>query len=65
MGIRLYAIYQVALGQPARKLEELYHVSFKQITNWVHRFEKEGIKGLLDKPIRGRKSKLTQEQKNG
>jgi len=64
IGIRLYAIYQVALGQPARKLEELYHVSFKQITNWVHRFEKEGIKGLIDKPGRGRKSKLTQEQKN-
>jgi len=43
MGIRLYAIYQVALGQPARKLEELYHVSFKQITNWVHRFEKKKV----------------------
>jgi hypothetical protein len=33
IGIRLYAIYQVALGQPSRKLEELYNTSFKQITN--------------------------------
>ena len=52
------AIYQVALGQPSRKLEELYNTSFKQITNWVHKFEKEGIDGLRDKTGRGRKSKL-------
>jgi hypothetical protein len=58
IGIRLYAIYQVALGQPSRKLEELYNSSFKQITNWVHKFEKEGIDGLRDKAGRGRKSKL-------
>ena len=25
IGIRLYAVYQVALGQPSRKLEELYN----------------------------------------
>src|SRR5215210_5088765 len=62
IGIRLYAIYQVALGQPSRKLEELYNTSFKQITNWVHQFEKEGIDGLRDKEGRGRKSKLESEQ---
>jgi hypothetical protein len=28
------AIYQVALGQPSRKLEELYNSSFKQITHF-------------------------------
>ena len=28
------AIYQVALGQPSRKLEELYNTSFKQITHF-------------------------------
>lgn len=62
IGIRLYAVYQVSLGSASRKLEDLYNVSFKQITNWVHQFEKEGIDGLRDKPGRGRKSKLTQEQ---
>lgn len=46
IGIRLYAVYQVSLGQPSRKLEDLYNTSFKQITNWVHHFEKEGIEGL-------------------
>ena len=34
IGIRLYAIYQVALGQPSSKLEELYNSSFKQITHF-------------------------------
>ena len=63
IGLRLYAVYQVSLGQPSRKLEELYQTSFKQITNWVHRFESEGIDGLRDKSGRGRKSRLTEEQK--
>jgi transposase len=62
IGLRLYVVYQVALGQPSRKLEGLYQTSFKQITNWVHRFEKEGIEGLKDKPGRGRKPLLTAEQ---
>jgi transposase len=63
IGIRLYAVYQVALGQPSRKLEELYNTSFKQITNWVHRFEKEGIEGLRDKEGRGRTARLSDGQR--
>lgn len=63
IGIRLYAIYQVSLGQPTRKLEDLYNVSFKQITNWVHRFEQQGIEGLIDRPGKGRKPRLTDEQR--
>jgi transposase len=62
IGIRLYAVHQVALGVASRKLEQLYHVSFKQITNWVHRFEKEGIDGLRDKPRPGRRPALSQQQ---
>lgn len=42
-------------------LGELYNTSFKQITNWVHQFEQEGIEGLRDKPGRGRKSQLSDE----
>ncbi len=62
IGIRLYAVHQVALGVSSRKLEQLYHVSFKQITNWVHRFEQEGIEGLRDKPRSGRKPALSPQQ---
>lgn len=63
IGLRLYAVYQVAKGQPSRKLEELYNTSFKQITNWVHRFEAEGLDGLRDKKGRGRKERLSVKQK--
>ena len=63
IGVRLYAVYQVSKGQPSRKLEDLYNTSFKQITNWVHRFEAEGLEGLRDKKGRGRKDLLTLDQK--
>jgi len=59
IGLRLYAVYQVATGQSTRKLESLYNTSFKQICNWVHRFEEFGIEGLKDKPRSGRKPRLT------
>lgn len=62
-GLRLYAVYQVSLGQSSRKLEDLYNTSFKQITNWVHRFEEGGLDGLRDKPGRGRKPKLSALQR--
>lgn len=61
IGIRLYAVYQVSLGKPSRSLEELYNTSYKQITNWVHQFEEDGINGLRDKAGRGRKHKLSAE----
>lgn len=62
IGIKLYAIHQLSLGVASRKLEELYHTSFKQILNWAHRFEAEGLEGLRDKKGRGRKAGLTVEQ---
>ena len=62
IGMRLFAVYQVAKGNSSRKLEDFYQTSFKQITNWVHRFEKDGIEGLRDKSGRGRKSRLSGEQ---
>lgn len=63
IGLRLYAVYQVSLGQPSRKLEVLYNTSFKQITNWVRRFEKDGLEGLRDRPGRGRTSRLSEEKR--
>ena len=62
-GMRLYTVYQVSKGQSTRKLEELCNSSFKQICNWVHRFEQEGLKGLKDKPKSGKPSRLSSEQK--
>jgi transposase len=63
LGIKLYAIYQVSRGQASRRLEDLYNTSFKQICNWVHRFEEEGIEGLKRKPKSGKPSLMSIEQK--
>jgi transposase len=47
IGIKLLAIYQVSKGISSRKLEEFYNKSFKQLLNWVHRFEEHGIDWLF------------------
>lgn len=62
VGMKLYAIYQLSLGVSSRKLVEFYGTSFKQILNWAHRFEAEGVEGLKDKKGRGRKPKLNETQ---
>lgn len=62
VGVRLYLVYLVALGHSSRKLSELHNISFKQITNWVHRFEEDGVEGLMDRNGRGRRSALSDEQ---
>ncbi|KAA6332781.1 hypothetical protein EZS27_018739 [termite gut metagenome] len=57
-GIRLYAVCQIAKGKSAEELEELYHVSHKSVCNWVHRYNSEGLQGLIDRPRGGRFSRL-------
>ena len=64
VGVRLYLVYLVALGHSSRKLSELHNISFKQITNWVHRFDKEGVEGLKNRKGRGRRSTISNEQLN-
>ena len=61
VGVRLHLVYLVAMGHSSRKLSEIHNISFKQITNWVHRFENEGIEGLKDRKGRGRHSALSEE----
>jgi transposase len=62
-GMRLFAVYQMALGKSSIQVGEIFHTSFKQITNWVHQFEAQGVAGLVDKPGRGRESRLSAAQK--
>ena len=62
IGIRLYAVYQISLGKTSRDVQELYDTTFKQICNWVHKFEKDGIEGLRDKEKTGRKARLDIQQ---
>jgi len=63
IGVRLYAVYQIAKGSVSRDLEEIYNVSFKSVCNWVHEFNEKGIEGLQDKPKSGRKPRLRDEEK--
>jgi len=62
IGVRLYAIYQIANGAASRDLEQIYNVSFKSVCNWVHQFNEKGIEGLKDKPRFGRTPRLNAEQ---
>jgi transposase len=57
----LYIVHLVSLGHSSRKLSKIHNISFKQITNWVHRFENEGIDGLKDRKGRGRRSTISDE----
>ena len=63
IGVRLYAVYQIAKGSVSRDLEKIYNVSFKSVCNWVHEFNEKGIEGLKDKPKSGRKPRLREEEK--
>lgn len=40
----------------------MYNTSFKQILNWVERFEKQGVDGLRDKSRQGRTPQLCPKQ---
>ena len=62
LATRLNMIYHVAKGHSSREVASWYGVSFKQVVNWVHRFEQNGVQGLENRPGRGRKSYLTDQQ---
>ncbi|SFN72653.1 helix-turn-helix domain-containing protein [Salegentibacter flavus] len=59
IALRLQMVYLISQGKSSREVAEIYQVSFKNVLNWVHRFEKEGIEGLKDKEGRGRKASLS------
>lgn len=61
IGVRLYAIYQIASGAVSRDLEKMYNVSFKTVCNWVHQFNEKGIKGLKEDRRSGRKPRLSEK----
>jgi transposase len=61
-GVRLHAVYQIALGKDAKDLQEVYSTSHKSICNWVHRYNAEGLEGLKDRPRSGRPPRLDKGQ---
>jgi len=63
IGVKLYAVLQLTRGYSSRALEDFFRTSFKQICNWADRFDAEGVGGLHIKPGRGRRARLTDEQR--
>jgi transposase len=62
IGIKLFAVYQVAQGRPSREIGALFHASFRQILAWADRLDEEGVEGLKTREGQGRKPKLNNEQ---
>ena len=64
IGVKLFAILQLSRGYSSRELADFFGASFKQICNWADRFDAEGIDGLRIKQGRGRRFRLTSEQRS-
>lgn len=62
VALRLQMVYLIHQGKSSREVADIYQVSFKNVLNWVHRFEREGIEGLIDKEGRGRKASLNAKE---
>lgn len=60
--IRFLALFQVQTGKTYQAISALLHIHPYVIGRWVKRLEKEGLKGLEEKPGRGRKRHLNKAQ---
>ncbi len=60
---RLLALAAVAEGRCRGEAAALGGMDRQTLPDWVHRFNAEGMDGLLDRKLGGRPSKLTAEQK--
>lgn len=60
--LSLLAIEQVQKGKSICEVTKIFNVHFNSIRTWIERFIKEGPKGLLTRPGRGRNRKLTEDE---
>jgi transposase len=58
----LLAIEQVQKGKSICEVAKIFNVHFNSIRTWIEKFIKEGPKGLLTRPGRGRNRKLTEDE---
>lgn len=59
---RLHGLLLVAQGMSCREVARLLGDSPSTIENWVHRFEEEGLAGLVDEDRPGRPRRLSEKQ---
>jgi transposase len=60
--VRLMAIRALALNIAHEQVAALYSVSPRSLTNWINRFNQQGIDGLIEGARSGRPPKITPEQ---
>ena len=60
---RLLALAAVAEGRPRAEAAALGGMDRRTLRDWVHRFNAEGVDGLLDRKLGGRPARLTASQK--
>lgn len=61
--IRIQAVKAVLNGMPVREVSEIFGIHISRLYAWVQRAKKKGIRDLNAKPIPGKKSLLSEQQK--
>lgn len=61
--VRLLALVGIMEGRPTQEVADFLQYERHAITDWVARVNEEGLAGLDDKPGRGRKARLTDDQR--
>lgn len=59
---RLHGVLLVAQGMSCREVAQLLGDSPRTVQYWIHRFESEGLSGLVEDERSGRPSRLSAEQ---
>ncbi len=59
LGVKIAVVLLVRAGHRPRTLTALFGISRTTLTAWVHRVNREGVQGLLERSRPGRPSQLT------
>jgi transposase len=59
LGVKIAVVLLVRAGQRPSTVTALFGLSRTTVTAWVHRVNREGVRGLLERPRPGRPSQLT------
>ncbi|MBF0467259.1 MAG: IS630 family transposase [Nitrospirae bacterium] len=60
--IRMFAIYQLSRKFSFEAIAESNLITYKTLNNWINRFNKQGIDGLIDKTSSGRPRHIDEEK---
>ena len=58
---RAQAIREVVKGARMQQVSDQFNFDYSAVRKWVHRFDREGTRGLLDRPRPGQPRKVTCE----